>query len=432
MSEAHPTDPHSGRSRAVTVALMMLIAGGILLAVGLGLGFWFATRYDISISRRGAQNAALLPAAPAQEDSWARTRPAAPGRPAAPPRDTAAAPQTLVTGDALWPLDPSEQYQGTADGPFAFKFTRDETLRYRVASEIRGTGMEGLTNSGVLMDFESGMSLHTRDVDQAGNALLRMTFDQSSLRGRFMDEQFSMEVTPNDAQVSHGEQTPVDTRRGVGSTQGIPQLEFLQEPVDMVVAPNGQVLKLANTKNIGAMLAAIPNFATLEFPGGSVVQGQQWESRIALPVPGFGTPAEARLLNTFVGYQQVNGRLCGVIQQQFLSEQTGGTLNAPESALGEALSLKMPTFQITGNNRVFFDTANGQLVLANMDLDLRMDFAQMLGNLSSVLGGLLSNPDALLGGSASGVEDLLGTGAGESSSLLSLDLNILGSMELVE
>ena len=113
-----------------------------------------------------------------------------------------------MTGDALWPLDPSEQYQGTADGPFAFKFTRDETLRYRVASEIRGTGMEGLTDSGVLMDFESGMSLHTRDVDQAGNALLRMTFDQSSLRGRFMDEQFSMEVTPNDAQVSHGEQTP--------------------------------------------------------------------------------------------------------------------------------------------------------------------------------------------------------------------------------
>ena len=312
-----------------------------------------------------------------------------------------------------------------------FKFTRDETLRYRVASEIRCTGMEGLTDSGVLMDFESGMSLHTRDVDQAGNALLRMTFDQSSLRGRFMDEQFSMEVTPNDAQVSHGEQTPVDTRRGVGSTQGIPQLEFLQEPVDMVVAPNGQVLKLANTKNIGAMLAAIPNFATLEFPGGSVVQGQQWESRIALPVPGFGTPAEARLLNTFVGYQQVNGRLCGVIQQQFLSEQTGGTLNAPESALGEALSLKMPTFQITGNN-ASFSTPPTVSWCSQIWISTAHGFAQMLGNLSSVLGGLLSNPDALLGGSASGVEDLLGTGAGESSSLLSLDLNILGSMELVE
>ena len=410
---------------------MMLFGGAVLLAVGLGLGFWFATRYDISISRRGADAPAGYPAPAAQDDSWASTRPGTSGHPAASPRDAAtAAPQTATTSDALWPLSPAEQSQGKADGPFAFKFTRDETLRYRVATEIRGKGVEGLTDSGVLMNFESDMSLHTRDVDPAGNALLRMTFDQTSLRGSFLDEQFSMEVTPNDARIDNRGQTPVDTRRDVGSTQGIPQLEFLQEPVDMVVAPNGQVLKLSNTQNMAAMLAAVPRFATLEFPGGTLAPGQQWESRIALPVPGFGTPAEARLLNTFVGYEHMKGRLCGVIEQQFLSEQTGGAVHAPESALGEALNLSMPVFQLSGENRVYFDTANGQLVLADMDLGLRMDFSNVLGNLSRALGGLLANPDALPGASGSDLDELLGLGAGGSSPLLSLDLNLLGSMEL--
>ncbi len=420
MSEAHPKDPNSGRTRAVIIALSMVLAGIVLLASGLGLGFWFATRYDIAISPRKPASGAVPPMA---------TGPQAPG-----PRDAApSTPQTTVTGGPLWPLAPSEQYQGTANGPFAFKFTPGETLTYHVASEVSGKGIEALTDSGVLMDFESVMSLDTRDVDPAGNALLRMTFDRSSLQGNFMDEPFSMEVTPDDARVSQGDKTPVDTRQGVGSAQGIPQLAFLQEPVDMVVAPNGQVLKLSNSQNIGAMLAAVPNFSTLEFPSGEVVQGQQWESHITLPVPGFGTPAAARILNTFVGYEQMKGRLCGVIEQQFFSEQMDGTISAPESALGEALGLKMPVFELSGDNRIYFDTTNGQLVVADMDLDLRMDFAQMLGDLSGVLGGLLSNPDALLGGSAQGVEDLLGAESGIGGQpLLSLDLNILGTMELTE
>ncbi len=430
MSEAHPKDPESGRGRAVVVALSMVIAGAILLAVGLGLGFWFATRYEVSISPRRLESSPVqTPDRPVMGQAIRVHRRNAGPRDAAGPASS----QSIVTGAPIWPLAPSEQYQGVADGPFAFKFARDDTLKYRVASKISGKGVEALTDSGVLMDFESTMSLQTRDVDQAGNALLRMTFDKSSLQGNFMDEPFSMEVTPNDARVSRGDKTPVDTQQGVGSTQGIPQLEFLQEPVDMVVAPNGQVLKLSNSQNIGAMLAAVPNFSTLEFPRGEVVQGQQWESHIALPVPGFGTPAAARIVNTFVGYEQIKGRLCGVIEQQFISEQTGGAVNVPESALGEALGVKMPVFELSGENRIHFDTTDGQLVLADMDLNLRMDFAQMLGNLSGLLGGLLTNPDALLGGSAAGVEDLLGADSGiGGESLLSLNLNILGSMELME
>ncbi|MGI6459367.1 MAG: hypothetical protein ACOX5J_04605 [Candidatus Hydrogenedentales bacterium] len=433
MSEADPQNVQSRQNRSIMAAVVMLFGGAVLLALGLGLGFWFASRYDISIARRGAAAPTGHPAPAAQQDSWASAHPGAPSRPAAPPRDAAAAtPQTVTTSEALWPLSPAEQSQGQADGPFAFKFTRDETLRYRVATEIRGKGIEGLTDSGVLMNFESGMSLHTRDVDPAGNALLRMTFDQTSLQGSFLDEQFSMEVTPDDARVDTRGQTPVDTRRDVGSTQGIPQLEFLQDPVDLVVAPNGQVLKLSNTQNMAAMLTAVPRFATLEFPGGALAPGQQWESRIALPVPGFGTAAETRLLNTFVGYEHMKGRLCGVIEQQFLSEQTGGALHAPESALGQALNLSMPVFQLSGENRVFFDTANGQLVLADLDLGLRMDFSNVLGNLSRALGGLLAHPDALSGAPASDLDELLGLGTGGPSPLLSLDLNLLGSMELVD
>lgn len=432
MSDAHPKDPNSGRTRAIIVALSMVIVGGLLVAAGLGMGFWFATHYRVSISPRESTEGAGSPeSAPASSGSWRQTAVPSRRQPGDSARDAA---ETVQPADGpLWPLSPSEQHQGTADGPFAFQFTRDETLHYRVASEVSGKGLEGLTESGVLMDFESAMRLETRDVDQAGNALLRMTFDESALKGSFMDESFSMEVTPGNARVSHGDRTPVDTRQGVGSTRGIPQLEFLQEPVDMVVAPNGQVLKLSNSQNIGAMLTAVSNFSTLEFPSGEVVQGQQWESRITLPVPGFGTPAAARIINTFVGYEQVKDRLCGVIEQQFVSEQVDGTLNAPESALGEALGLNMPVFQLAGENRIYFDTTNGQLVLSDMDLDLRMDFAQMLGDLSPLLGGLLTNPDALLGGSAKGVEDLLGPDSAMGGRpQLSLDLDIVGTMELME
>ncbi len=311
-------------------------------------------------------------------------------------------------------------------GPYTFKFTPEELLHYRVDAAISGKGADGGLAADVNMDFMGDFDLYTKAVDGAGVADLRVLFENASLQGDFLGTPFEMGYDEHRAYIYDG-RTRIDTERG-DSVQGIPQMDYFRQPISLRVASNGEVLDVSGQAGLTGLLTALPALARVEFPENEIGDGTQWESRIKMPVPGFGTAVDTRILNTLIGYQYLGAKYCAVIQQDFGATQTDGTLNAPESALGESVQVTVPLFDLQGRNLVYFDVVNGQLVHTVLDLDLNMNFGKMLGNIVGILdqlsGGLLeedlAGPDRSLGPEDS-TADLLDLSLGIEGAITQID-----------
>jgi hypothetical protein len=309
--------------------------------------------------------------------------------------------------------------------PFSYTYTVGEKLRYRLDTRIDGSGLDSLSSMPITLDLSSNLSLTTESVDTEGNAVIRLAFDSVSMNGEFMENPYQLMQDGNDTYLSEGNRTHIDTAQNIGSIQGIPQLKFFKEPVIMTVAPNGQVLKLSGGSDLGSMLTAVPAVSALEFPDGELEQGHQWESRISLPVPAFGTAAAARIVNTLLGYQYLDDQLCAVVHQEFISHQDDGTLDSPESVFGEALQFSLATFDLRGENLVYFDVNVGRLVFCEMDLRLDMAIGGVIGDTAGQLMELLGG----LGGGELG--DLLGGAQESTGNLLEFGTDIRGELVLL-
>ncbi|MBN2307642.1 MAG: hypothetical protein JXR94_01650 [Candidatus Hydrogenedentes bacterium] len=397
-----------------TVALLFVLA----VAGGAVLGVWFERNYRILPVSQAADPARELASTPPPADAPAADGAARHAARAA-PREATPAPSPAPAQSAVAPRQP--------EGPFAFRFTPGEHLSYQLGARVVGTGAEMQTTSGISLNIAGVLGLATESVGPAGDATMRLTFDSMDMSGTFMGTPVRLTQNRDDTYLVQGDKTDINTALGLGSIQGIPQLEFFRQPIQMEVAQNGQVRRLWGSDDIASMLAVVPAVSTLEFPSEQMAQGQQWESQIALPVPGFGTAADARLLNTLLGYQYVGDRLCAVIQQDFLAEQQNGTLDSPESALGEAMQFSMPLFELTGRNMIYFDVNAGQLVHTDMDLYLALKIGDVLGQSLQMLTTLT---EQLLSGDDSGLDALLSGQAPEGDSL-DLGVAIQGSLALL-
>ncbi|MBI3117098.1 MAG: hypothetical protein HYZ00_00315, partial [Candidatus Hydrogenedentes bacterium] len=304
------------------------------------------------------------------------------------------------TPDAALPAEASIPVETGAQprGPFTFKFTKGEELRYRLEADVAGEGMELLGASPIKLDLDSAFKLSTWDVAPDGTGTLTMEFEHAAMSGDFMGSDFRMLEGPQGSVLQSNGQTLVDTAKGIGSDQGIPQMEFFKQPIQMEVRPDGIVTNVRGQTGLESLVQEMPLFSNLEFPEGELQQGMRWESRMKMPVPGFGAPVEARVVNTFAGYQQVGNRLCAVVQQEFRSADKANTLSMPESALGAALGFSMPQFDLGGKNLIYFDAANGQMVHGDMDLKLKLDIGKALGGSADALGEIGKGLGDLLGG----------------------------------
>jgi len=321
-------------------------------------------------------------------------------------------------------------------GPFSYKFTPGERLDYRLETQITGQGIDIDAPSDILLDFWSDMSVVTESVDSEGNGDLRIAFDTAAMEGSFMEVPFALNLTGGNAYVANNDQTLVDASQDIGSVAGLPQVAFLQHPISSKVSPTGQVLSVSGVEGFSAMLTAAQPATNIEFPHENVQVGEQWVSDINLPIPGFGTAARARIVNTLDGFTYLGNRYCGVIVQEFVSDQYDGTLDSPESAFGEAMQFKMPLFELYGMNVLYFDVNNGCLVFAELGLQLVMRISQLEEQASGILGGdvasLLSNAlGGALGDANSMLDELVGPSEGQDS-LLDFTVGINGTMALVE
>lgn len=339
-----------------------------------------------------------------------------------------------------WIMSPKlrEQQQ---NGAFTFKFTPGETLKYRLSASMAGEGMEAIGQSPIDMNLDSAIDLTTQSVDEKGYGKLRMQFGETQARGDFMGSPFLMSRGAEGTKLEMNGQTYIDTAAQKGSSAGIPQLEFLDKPIDMEVAPNGVVTSISGESGMGAILGAAPLFTDIEFPQGELTEGTTWVSHVTMPVPGIGTPIPTTITNTFTGYKTIGNRLCAVIDQEISSEQVEGKISAPASVLGAAIGLSMPKFELDGVNKVYFDVDNGQMVHSDLDLDLGIDIGQSLGASGDQLSGMLQGLGDILGDlpEFEAYGDLLPKsekrGEGQmkdSKNLLEMNVDIKAQMSLTE
>ncbi len=386
-----PLDKPSPWRHAVWPLIVLL-----LLGAGFCFGVWFSNRYRIvpvepANLNTGTGSLASMDASPAVESAYSAENP------------------------------PSTQEYST-DGPFQFRFTPEEVTYYRLDTTIAGQGADGGLASDVYLDFDGDFSLYTKDVDDRGVADLRLLFESAALNGEFLGSPFEMGYSPERTFVYDGSQT-LDTDAGA-NLGDIPQLQFFQNPITMRVAPNGQVLDIGGQTGMAGLLKALPALARVEFPDEGVPESGEWESRIQMPVPGFGQAVDTRIVNKLIGYEYVGDRYCAVIHQDFGAAQQDGTLDSPESAMGSATQFSMPLFDLNGTNTVYFDVNRGQMVHSVLDLALVMNIGSVLGDAAGLVGQL---GQGILEGNAEGVEDLLGP-APSQPNLLDLSVKIDGAI----
>ncbi len=309
----------------------------------------------------------------------------------------------------------------TADSLFHYNFIPGQRLDYGLDATIAGTGAESMVGPGnVAMRFWSDLYVQTEGVDVGGNGNLSIGFDRVEMNGSFMDGPVNLVHSVAGTEFSHGNDA-ISTAQG-DSIAGIPQLQFFNKPTKVRVSPAGEVLSVSGAPGMEKMLAPEQILTSVQFPSGDLDAGAQWESDFAMPIPGFGTPVGSKTLNVLEGFELFRGRYCGVVRQTIISEQQEGTVNSPESALGEEMNFSLPEFKLSGENLIYFDVDNGQLVEADMNLRVTMRIGQQLKPMMDALnvyGKLLNDMD----GTKS--ED------GESESLLDMGLNIDATLVLL-
>lgn len=374
---------------SLLTGLFLVIAG---LVVGVVGGVWFTTHYRIVPLELVGTFQSTSPPASALVDS-------SPG------------------SDGSMGVLPAEAPKPHTSGPFAFKFTPGETLSYRLQASITGQGFESIGPSDINMALDGDMSLTTERVDASGNGELTLRYDRMAVDGNFMGSPFQLEHRRDaasgaqQASIRLNGNTTINTTQNPGSAKHVPQLEFLAEPIRMSVAPNGQVLRTSGGAGWGEALKELPGVIPVEFPEGELPQGLTWDSQFAMPVPGIAQPITAKMRNTVIGYQYVGPHYCAVIQQDIDSRQTDGRLVSPKSSMGDEAAFKMPLFDLTGRNMVYFDVQRGQLVRSESDLRFDLKIGSMLKQTAQVFSTAASDLSRIFGGPSSqgnNLDDVLG------------------------
>jgi hypothetical protein len=311
----------------------------------------------------------------------------------------------------------------TLDSLLHYQFTPGERLMYGLSADISGSGIESLAGAGgVAMAFQSVMQVLTERVDGSGNGYLDIRFTDVQMQGSFMDAPVSLSHSLTGTEYQHGSEH-ISTAAG-DSIAGIPQLEFFNTPTKATVTPAGVVLEVSGAPGMDQMIAPEQLVASVQFPAGELDAGAQWESEFGMPVPGVGTVVPSRTLNELVGFDLYRGRYCAKIRQTIIANQEGGTLNSPQSALGDEMNFSMPLFNLSGENTLYFDVDAGQLVDAYLDLTFSMRIGEELKAVAGVLdiyGKLLNELEGSQTQDAQPKEDLLNLG-----------VNIRGQLSLLE
>ncbi len=299
----------------------------------------------------------------------------------------------------------------SAESLFHYQFIPGETLYYALDATVGGSGIESLTGPGsVAMEFTSDMHVHTESIDLLGNGTIEIAFDQVQMNGSFMDAPVNLTHSMAGTEFSHGNDS-LSTAQG-DSTAGIPQLDFFNTPTRALVSPAGEVLQVYGAPGMDQLLSPQEIVTSVEFPAGDLDAGAQWTSDFAMPVPGLGAGVASTATNVLEGFQLFRGRYCGVVRQTILSSQEDGTLASPESALGEEMNFSLPEFKLRGENLIYFDVDNGQLVQAEMNLDFTMrigDQLKPMADMMNLYGKLLNEIEGNAPGESDG-EDLLDLG----------------------
>lgn len=243
----------------------------------------------------------------------------------------------------------AEEYSFDADGPFAYQFTAGERTNYQLDTQVTGKGMDLGEESAISLMMNMAFGIDTISVDDRGWAELQLAFDQVRMTGSFMGEEVHLYQTGDDVQMHLNKFENVDTSAG-DSIQGISQLEFFSSPVTMIVSPDGMVREVSGPDGFDTILAPNEALAPSQFPTANLEIGDSWVTDFTMPVPGLAVPAAAKAHNTLVRYDYIGARQVGVIQQQIVAQEDGGTIESPSSVLGESLDLAMPTFSIEGEN----------------------------------------------------------------------------------
>jgi len=299
----------------------------------------------------------------------------------------------------------------TPDSLLHYRFVPGDRFHYALDATISGSGIESLTGPGsVAMEFVSDLSVVTESADLAGNGNLSIAFDRVEMRGSFMDAPVHLVHTIAGTEFVHGNQH-LSTANG-DSIAGIPQLAFFNTPTKARISPAGEVLKVSGAPGMDKLLSPEAILAGVKFPAGDLDAGAQWTSTFAMPVPGIGAPTTATALNVLEGFQLYRGRYCGVIRQTLRADQVDGGLSIPESALGGEMNFSMPEFSVGGENRIYFDVDNGQLVQADLNLEISLRIGGQLQPMAEMLdlyGKLLNELEGAVPGGPP-AEDTLGLG----------------------
>jgi hypothetical protein len=383
--------------------VLMILGSGAFFATGAGLGVWFTRHYQILPVRQTAQVPAFQQVTPTP----------APTLPAAVPAAVPAKPKAV------------------ASGPLTRQFRPNEQLLYQLTAEVNGKGIEMGQGAAIGLTMASQLKLLTESVDALGNGTMRVSFESFQMTGNFMGDPVELVQADGQTAFRMAGKTKVDTAQGQ-SIQGIPQLEFLRQPIHVTVAPNGEVVNVAGGFGVGQILSPIMASSPVGHTATDTPNGSQWQSNFNLPVPGMGDAVHATTQNTIVGYQNVRGRNCAVIQQVITSAKqdgTAGTLVSPQSAMGEGMQFSMPTFNLSGQNVLYADVDTGTLVQADINFDLKLDIGEQLKPIAELFQQYAGQLSQIAGGQGKAGQADSG---GQQGSTLDMGLSIRAGLTLVE
>jgi hypothetical protein len=292
-------------------------------------------------------------------------------------------------------------------------------LRYQLDARATGTGFEMGTESDIGLTMHMTFDLETLEARRDGSGTLELEFDEVRMTGNFMGDPVSLYQSGGETEMDLNRGDQIDTRQG-DSIEGIPQLEFFEQPIRMEIGPDGHVTDIEGAPGFDLILSPSKALAPSRFTTSHLEIGESWTSEFNLPVPGLAIPASATAHNTLVEYTTIGDRNCGVIRQQMDATQLDGSLLSPSSSLSEQMGFSMPTFEVSGVNMIYFDVDDGKLVRTEMNLTFHLEIGDQLDSIKGALGAY----SQVLG-------ELEGSGA-SADPILNLGVKIDATLVLVE